>query len=88
MLMYHDKVHALSFPRPADLFREEMSGEKMFREVVFKEGNNQFYKNKLKKVASPRSTQPPDEKTIERLNSLARQAPFCNYHKCRNHDIL
>ncbi len=78
--MYKNTIKAVSFSRPGDLFPED---------------KNQFYRRKLKKAGPsvPESVlfpapPPPDEKTIERLNILARQAPFCTYHKYKKNNIL
>jgi hypothetical protein len=31
---------------------------------------------------------PPDEKTVRRLNALAKKHPFCRLHRVKNHDPL
>ena len=31
---------------------------------------------------------PPDEITVEKLNALAAQLPFCRLHKVKKHDTL
>jgi hypothetical protein len=34
------------------------------------------------------AVQPPSEETIERLNQLGKQYPFCVYYKQKDHDPL
>jgi hypothetical protein len=40
-------------------------------------------KSKKRKIATP-----PDEATCARLNAMAKQFPFSNYYKEKNHDPL
>jgi hypothetical protein len=41
-----------------------------------------------KKVRDEKLMTPPDEETIERLNTLAKQHPFCIRHKGTNSSLL
>ena len=41
-----------------------------------------------KKVKDDLLQTPPDEETIQRLNSLARQHPFCIRHRGTNNQLL
>jgi len=41
-----------------------------------------------KKAKEVPLTPPPDEETLQRLNAMAKQYPFCIRHKGRNNTLL
>jgi hypothetical protein len=44
-------------------------------------------KKENKEIEEP-TLAPPDEETLKRLNILAKQQPFCNWHRGSNSPLL
>ena len=59
------------------------------RPLFIAKKTSDYHRGKLKKVAANgRGLTPPSEETLNRLNGIGREYPFCVYYKEKRYDPL